>query len=49
MLAVAFLAKCIDDSIKALWRMLDAINQIVGVLAFEALVERECFQAGETY
>lgn len=28
-------------------RVLDAVDQVVGVLAFEALVERECLQARE--
>lgn len=34
-----------DDCVQSLRRMLDAVDQVMGVLAFEALVERECLQA----
>jgi hypothetical protein len=41
------MAKGCDDGAEPVWGMLDAIDQVVGVLALEALVEREGLQAGE--
>jgi hypothetical protein len=41
------MAKGCDDGAEPVWGMLDAIDQVMGVLALEALVEREGLQAGE--
>jgi hypothetical protein len=35
------------DGVRPVRRVLDAVDQVVGVLAFEALVEREGLQARE--
>ncbi|UUZ62914.1 hypothetical protein LP417_24250 [Polaromonas sp. P1-6] len=47
MLAAKLLAEGFGDRIQSLGRMFDAIDEIVSILAFVALVERERFQAGE--
>ena len=48
-LAVACLAEGPGDCVQALRRVLDAIDQVVSVLAFEALVERYRLQACEAH
>ena len=41
------MAKGCDDGAEPVWGMLDAIDQVMGVLALEALVEREGLQGSE--
>lgn len=43
--AIAFLAKCLGNRVGVIGRVLQAIDQVMSIFAFEALVERERFQA----
>ena len=47
MLASTFFAEHVSYGVHAFVRVLDAIDQIVRVLAFEALIERERLEAGK--
>jgi hypothetical protein len=47
MLAFAFLAKYLRNRLDTFGCMFQAINQVMGILALEALVERKHLQAGE--